>query len=183
MATYSNAKLLFFLGNVSGAPNVAQTMAFDDITLVPLADSLVRNGDFVSGLDGWTTWTENGSTYSVVAGDEYFEANLPTTLPNTWSAQLYQIVDIPSSGTYRITFRAKSSIARQLCVALEMDGVSPLLNQISDVDTIWKDYQYDFTVSSGANGVKLVFMLGCVGSTENVAHIVNLDDIDLVRVA
>lgn len=182
-ATFSNAKLLFFLGNVSGAENTAHTMMFDDITLVPLADSLVKNGGFDSNLDNWATWTENGSTYSVPSGSGCFEANIPTTLPNTWSAQLYQSVDIPAAGTYRIMFRAKSSMTRQICVALEKEGMSPLLTQTADVGAGWSEYQYDFTVTTPASAVKLVFMLGCVGSTANSAHSVNLDDIALLRIA
>lgn len=46
-----------------------------------------------------------------------------------------------------------------------------------------QDNSYDFTVSSAASGVKLVFMLGNVGTTENMAHTISIDDISLYKVS
>ena len=63
------------------------TVYFDDITLIPLPDDIVTNGNFANDLTSWSTWTENGSTYSVDAGEQCFVTNIPTTLPNPWSAQ------------------------------------------------------------------------------------------------
>ena len=130
-----------------------------------------------------TTWTENGSTYSVDAGEQCFVANIPTTLPNPWSAQLYQVIDVPASGSYRVTFKAKASMNREIRLALEKDGQSPLMDETMSVSGDWMNYSYDFTVSSAASGVKLVFMLGNVGTTENMAHTISIDDISLYKVS
>ena len=51
------------------------TVYFDDITLIPLPDEIVTNGNFANDLTSWSTWTENGSTYSVDAGEQCFVAN------------------------------------------------------------------------------------------------------------
>ena len=51
------------------------------------------------------------------------------------------------------------------------------------VSADWTNYSYDFTVSSAASGVKLVFMLGNVGTTENMAHTISIDDISLYKVS
>lgn len=177
------AKLLFFLGNVEGSQNVEHTVSFDDITLIPLPDDIVTNGNFVNDLTSWSTWTENGSTYSVDAGEQCFVANIPTTLPNAWSAQLYQVIDVPASGSYRVTFKAKASMNREIRLALEKDGQSPLMDETMSVSADWTNYSYDFTVSSAASGVKLVFMLGNVGTTENMAHTISIDDISLYKVS
>lgn len=177
------AKLLFFLGNVEGSQNVEHTVSFDDITLIPLPDDIVTNGNFVNDLTSWSTWTENGSTYSVDAGEQCFVVNIPTTLPNAWSAQLYQVIDVPAAGSYRVTFKAKASMNREIRLALEKDGQSPLMDETMSVSADWTNYSYDFTVSSAASGVKLVFMLGNVGTTENMAHTISIDDISLYKVS
>lgn len=135
------------------------------------------------GYYSWSTWTENGSTYSVDAGEQCFVANIPTTLPNAWSAQLYQVIDVPASGSYRVTFKAKASMNREIRLALEKDGQSPLMDETMSVSADWTNYSYDFTVSSAASGVKLVFMLGNVGTTENMAHTISIDDISLYKVS
>lgn len=179
----SGAKLLFFLGNVEGSQNVEHTVYFDDITLIPLPDDIVTNGNFANDLTSWSTWTENGSTYSVDAGGQCFVANIPTTLPNPWSAQLYQVIDVPAAGSYCVTFKAKASMNREIRLALEIDGQSPLMDETMSVSGDWTNYSYDFTVSSAASGVKLVFMLGNVGTTENMAHTISIDDISLYKVS
>lgn len=159
------------------------TVYFDDITLIPLTDDIVTNGNFANDLTSWSTWTENGSTYSVDAGEQCFVANIPTTLPNPWSAQLYQVIDVPAAGSYRVTFKAKASMNREIRLALEKDGQSPLMDETMSVSADWTNYSYDFTVSSAASGVKLVFMLGNVGTTENMAHTIYIDDISLYKVS
>lgn len=179
---YTSAKLLFFLGNVTGAANAAHTLYFDDITLMPVADELVANGDFALSLDSWTTWTENGGSFAAPESDGYFTATMGTTLPNTWSSQLYQNVNITEPGTYRLSFSAKASMPRQICVAVEKDGMSPPLNHTFDISGEWAEYSVEFTVATPIDQAKLVFMPGCVGTTQNVPHTVSLDDISLCRI-
>ena len=97
--------------------------------------------------------------------------------------QLYQVIDVPASGSYRVTFKAKASMNREIRLALEKDGQSPLMDETMSVSADWTNYSYDFTVSSAASGVKLVFMLGNVGTTENMAHTISIDDISLYKVS
>lgn len=175
------AKLLFFMGNVSGTTDTAHDIYLDDITLEALPDELVTNGDFSDGLTGWETWTENGSTYNCTDGA--FVATIPTTLPNTWSAQLYQNITLPENGTYKISFKAKSSIARQITVALEKDALSPAFSQTFDVGTDWTTIEYTFSGTTSYSSAKLVFMLGNVGSTSNTAHTVQIDDVHVYQLS
>ena len=177
----NSAKLLFFMGNVSGTTDTAHDIYLDDITLEALPDELVTNGDFSDGLTGWETWTENGSTYNCTDGA--FVATIPTTLPNTWSAQLYQNITLPENGTYKISFKAKSSIARQITVALEKDALSPAFSQTFDVGTDWTTIEYTFSGTTSYSSAKLVFMLGNVGSTSNTAHTVQIDDVHVYQLS
>ncbi len=179
---FSGAKLLFFLGNVTGAANSAHTLYFDDITLMPISDELVANGDFALSLDSWTTWTENGGSFAAPESEGGFTATLPTILPNTWSSQLYQNVNITEPGTYRLSFSAKASMPRQICVAVEKDGMAPPLNHTFDISGEWAEYSVEFTVATPIDQAKLVFMLGCVGNTQNVPHTVSLDDVSLCKI-
>ena len=169
------------MGNVSGTTDTAQDIYLDDITLEALPDELVTNGDFSDGLTGWETWTENGSTYNCTDGA--FVATIPTTLPNTWSAQLYQNITLPENGTYKISFKAKSSIARQITVALEKDALSPAFSQTFDVGTDWTTIEYTFSGTTSYSSAKLVFMLGNVGSTSNTAHTVQIDDVHVYQLS
>lgn len=179
---FSGAKLLFFLGNVTGATNAAHTLYFDDITLMPVADELVANGDFALSLDSWTTWTENGGSFAAPESEGCVTATLPTILPNTWSSQLYQDVNITEPGTYRLSFSAKASMPRQICVAVEKDGMAPPLNHTFDISGEWAEYSVEFTTAASIDQAKLVFMLGCVGSTQNLWHTVSIDNVSLYKI-
>lgn len=46
-----------------------------------------------------------------------------------------------------------------------------------------KTFTYDFTITNAMPGAKFVFMLGCVGTTENVGHNVQIDNVLLYRIA
>lgn len=142
--------------------------------------NLLANPGFDTDLSGWETWTENGSVFSCSEG--CLRADIYTTLPNTWSSQLYQNVNITEPGTYRLSFSAKASMPRQICVAVEKDGMSPPLNHTFDISGEWAEYSVEFTVATHIDQAKLVFMLGCVGTTQNVPHTVSLDDISLCRI-
>lgn len=72
---------------------------------------------------------------------------------------------------------------REIRLALEKDGQSPLMDETMSVSGDWTNYSYDFTVSSAASDVKLVFMLGNVGTTENMAHTISIDDISSYKVS
>lgn len=95
----------------------------------------------------------------------------------------HELIDVPAAGSYRVTFKAKASMNREIRLALEKDGQSPLMDETMSVSGDWTNYSYDFTVSSAASGVKLVFMLGNVGTTENMAHTISIDDISLYKVS
>lgn len=180
-SSYDNAKLLFFLGNVSGAPNSSHTVYFDNITLTPLPDERVVDGDFVNGLSNWTTWTENGSTFT--ASDENgCVTTVFTTLPNAWSTQLYQNIDLPTAGTYQISFRAKSSTARQVRVALEKSGLTSPVDVTFDTSGEWTQFTYTFTVSASLSEAKLVFMMGNVGTSANQSNTIFIDNVSVYRV-
>ena len=66
------------------------------------------------------------------------------------------MIDVPASGNYRVTFKAKASMNREIRLALEKDGQSPLMDETMSVSGDWTNYSYDLTVSSAASGVKLV---------------------------
>lgn len=83
--------------------------------------NLLANPGFDADLSGWETWTENGSVFSCSEG--CLKADVYTTLPNTWSTQFYQNVNIAEAGTYRLSFSAKASMPGQICAAVEKTGL------------------------------------------------------------
>ncbi len=180
---YDAAKLLFFLGNVEGTENIAHSVYIDNVTLMPITEELVVNGDFNENLNGWTTWTENGSTYSYDEEEGCFLASMPTILPNAWLSQLYQMTDVGHAATYQLSFDIKSSMNRQITVAVEADGVSPALNQTLDVTPDWSAQTFTFQGGSSYSAAKLVFMLGCAGNTADSPHQVWIDNVELVKIS
>ncbi len=71
--------------------------------------NLLANPGFDTDLSGWETWTENGSVFSCSEG--CLRADIYTTLPNTWSTQFYQNVDVYSGTEYRLSFKVRSSMS------------------------------------------------------------------------
>ena len=71
--------------------------------------NLLANPGFDTDLSGWETWTENGSVFSCSEG--CLRADIYTTLPNTWSTQFYQNVDVYSGTEYRLPFKVRSSVS------------------------------------------------------------------------
>ncbi len=71
--------------------------------------NLLANPGFDTDLSGWETWTENGSVFSCSEG--CLRADIYTTLPNTWSTQFYQNVDVYSGTEYRLSFKVRSSVS------------------------------------------------------------------------
>lgn len=141
-------------------------------------NAFIRGGSLVlKAIQG-----EYGGSFAAPESEGCFTATLPTILPNTWSSQLYQNVNITEPGTYRLSFSAKASMPRQICVAVEKDGMAPPLNHTFDISGEWAEYSVEFTVATPIDQAKLVFMLGCVGNTQNVPHTVSLDDVSLCKI-
>lgn len=142
--------------------------------------NLLANPGFDTDLSGWETWTESGSIFSCSEG--CLKADIYTPPPNAWSSQLSRNVNITEPGTYRLSFSAKASTPRQICVAVEKDGMAPPLNYTVDITESWADLSVDFEVTSAIDAAKLVLMFGCVGTTQNVCHTVSADNISLCKI-
>ena len=103
--------------------------------------NLLQNSDFTTAYAGWTTWSENGAVFSVA--DSTLKADIYTTLPNTWSTQFYQNVDVYSSTTYRVSKREKSSEIRTITILIEEVTNSTLYNSTFTSTTESQKYTYD----------------------------------------
>ena len=154
-----------------------------------LAPQLVRNGDFSSdNVDPWTLWVGTeawaGSAVASMKGqDEALHVTVDNLGSQFWSVQLNQMpISLQQGKSYRLAFTASSSLARDMNVAVEIDGGYPqyMLKTVKLTEELTQ-YSIDFTMNAmSRNDVKLNFILGRISAAVG-PHLIILDDIMLAE--
>ena len=155
-----------------------------DIGEQPAGENLLVNSDFSSGNEGW----ENAVT-SPGAADVSFEngravykiSNVGT---EDWNVQLKQNGIVLEQGThYKVTFKAKSSEARTIKLAM----LSPSYNWFGGEDLVLdKDQEEEFTVEFTMNeetetNASMVISMGAISEIDTPASTVELSEFSLIR--
>lgn len=151
-----------------------------DIGEQPVGENLLVNSDFSSGNEGW----ENAVT-SPGAADVSFEngravykiSNVGT---EDWNVQLKQNGIVLEQGEhYKVTFKAKSSEARTIKLAM----LSPSYNWFGGEDLVLdKDQEEEFTVEFTMNdetetNASMVISMGAIAEIDTLASTVELSRI------
>lgn len=154
-----------------------------------LAPQLVQNGQLANNtIDDWTLWvgTEDwaGSARATLsASDQALKVDIQNEGSQFWSVQLNQQPIVLQQGkSYRLTFKASSTLTRDINVAVEIDGGYPqyMLQTVALNDKLTQ-YTIDFTMDAmSRNDGKLNFILGRISSAVG-AHQIVLDDIMLAE--
>mgnify|MGYP002256508848 FL=1 len=157
-----------------------------DIGEQPVGENLLVNSDFSSGNEGW----ENAVT-SPGAADVSFEngravykiSNVGT---EDWNVQLKQNGIVLEQGEhYKVTFKAKSSEARTIKLAM----LSPSYNWFGGEDLVLdKDQEEEFTVEFTMNdetetNASMVISMGAIAEIDTLASTVELSEFSLIRTA
>lgn len=155
-----------------------------DIGEQPVGENLLINSDFSSGNEGW----ENAVT-SPGAADVSFEngravyriSNVGT---EDWNVQLKQNGIVLEQGAhYKVTFKAKSSEARTIKLAM----LSPSYNWFGGEDLVLdKDQEEEFTVEFTMNdetetNASMVISMGAISEIDTPASTVELSEFSLIR--
>lgn len=155
-----------------------------DIGEQPAGENLLVNSDFSSGNEGW----ENAVT-SPGAADVSFEngravykiSNVGT---EDWNVQLKQNGIVLEQGAhYKVTFKAKSSEARTIKLAM----LSPSYNWFGGEDLVLdKDQEEEFTVEFTMNeetetNASMVISMGAISEIDTPASTVELSEFSLIR--
>ena len=108
-------------------------------------DSLIKNGSFNAGFAGYElyAYTTSDVSYVVDSLNEDYAADI--TIQNTgdeaWKIQLKQNnIELEEGQWYKLSFKAKSSLNRQLMFAIQRDGT---------VDNDWTPYSGETIVQLG----------------------------------
>jgi len=156
---------------------------------------LVQNGNFDKKMISYEVYAHSDAVeeHEVDEGqaDKFCAVTIDKTGNQDWMIQLMQRnIDLEEGKTYKLTFKAKCDIKRDIMMALQRDGLqdndwTPYSGQPTfAVSNEWKTYEHEFTMAHPSDSkVILTFSMGAVNQTPiNRRHTVCFDDISLVEV-
>ena len=174
--------ILYF--NFGGA---SEDVALDDVRLVATSIDYsnidtypIKNGDFDSGLDNWSSYIhgDTSAVVSVVSGEA--QIDITSMGIETWSVQLNQGTFRASSQVpYILSFDAKTSVARNIEVLLDNSGYYRHFTKTLGLNTEWTHYEYEVSFT-GDEDVSLKFLLGMTDQdVPTGSHTIWMDNVDL----
>lgn len=156
---------------------------------------LIKNGSFNAGLTGFNPFIDSSANASVVVDSLSEENAVDFTIYDTsdqaWKIQLIQEnIPLLKGKTYRLSFKVKSSLERNIMYALQRDGkaddnwMAYLAEQIIPVSTDYQEVSYEFTMEEADDlNALLSISLGAVDGVQIATeHRVVIDDIYLEEV-
>ena len=155
-----------------------------DIGEQPAGENLLVNSDFSSGNKGW----ENAVTFPGAADVSFENGRAVYKISNVgtedWNVQLKQNGIVLEQGAhYKVTFKAKSSEARTIKLAM----LSPSYNWFGGKDLVLdKDQEEEFTVEFTMNeetetNASMVISMGAISEIDTPASTVELSEFSLIR--
>ena len=155
-----------------------------DIGEQPAGENLLVNSDFSSGNEGW----ENAVTFPGAADVSFENGRAVYKISNVgtedWNVQLKQNGIVLEQGAhYKVTFKAKSSEARTIKLAM----LSPSYNWFGGEDLVLdKDQEEEFTVEFTMNeetetNASMVISMGAISEIDTPASTVELSEFSLIR--
>ena len=164
-----------------------QEVSIDNIKLVEAA--LIKNGSFNDGLSGFSPYVDTSAAASYVVDSLKEDNALSLTVDKTgdadWKVQVKQEnVPLVKGHKYKLTYKAKSSIDRDIRVIMQ-GGESlgwPVYSE-DKVTALTKDFKtFEQTFTMNEDSDKAAFLSICLGNVTkeiNDQHVVVIDDITL----
>ena len=160
-----------------------------DISEQPVRENLLVNSDFSSGNEGW----EDAVTFPGAADVSFENGRAVYKISNVgtedWNVQLKQNgikqngIVLEQGAHYKVTFKAKSSEARTIKLAM----LSPSYNWFGGEDLVLdKDQEEEFTVEFTMNeetetNASMVISMGAISEIDTPASTVELSEFSLIR--
>lgn len=158
-------------------------------------DSLIKNGSFDAGLTGYEVYVDASAAASCVV-DSLTENNAADfTIDNTgdaaWKIQLKQNnIELKKDQWYKLSLKAKSSIARKIMFAIQRDGTSdndwtPYSGEkIIDLGNEYQTYDITFQMKNETDLKSVLSIsMGAVGGKQITdKHRVCIDNINLEEI-
>jgi len=181
--------------NVTFAFTKPGTYYLDNVRLVE--NAMIKNGSFDAGLVGFAPYVHSNISASYVVdnmngNDNAFAITIEDTVAedaaNSWYVQLNQDgVNLEKGKNYRISFRAKSSIARKISYALQQyegDWTNYSGTGAVNLTSEWQTFTNEFTMTSESDpATRFNITMGSVdGERITQKHVVYIDDIVLEEI-
>lgn len=180
-------------GDISFEIFTSDTVYLDNFYLVESA--LIKNGSFNDGTTGFEVYVDSSAKASYAVDSLKEDNALDFTINNTsdqdWKIQVKQNnVKLENGKTYRLTYKAKSSIDREIRVI--MQGLEPLGwpvysgddNAVVSLTNEYQTFSYTFEMKDATDPA--AFLSICLGMLNDriitEQHTVTIDDISLVEV-
>lgn len=146
---------------------------------------LIKNGDFSKGTENWLSSNDVDSTPSGVVNGEY-KTTINNVGPYSYSYELGQgDFKLHAGLKYRLTFDARSTIARKIEAVIEQDalGYTRYFDMITPITTDMKTYTYDFTATTDEEVAHLAFSMGNVDNIGTLTpHDVYIDNVSFKEI-
>ncbi|WP_249900571.1 carbohydrate binding domain-containing protein [Paenibacillus sp. PK3_47] len=149
-------------------------------SILPAGSNLVVNGSFSSGAASWSTWSGEGGVSSFKVNEGAAEIGITAAGSQAWHTQFFQEgIPLEAGTTYELSFRAKSTVPRQIIV--EYTGLSePPVQAKFELGSDWDSYTGKFTADR-AMKLKLNYLIGAALGDDQTAngtpHTLTFDDI------
>lgn len=154
----------------------------------PPRTSMVLNGDFSMGTEGWDKYEGDGGTVELSVEDGALKLEIVSGA-NPWTPRISQMgIPFEKDKTYKVSFKAKSSVEGKLVhlqVGEILDKDPWFTNFKPDVQvefvtltTDWAEYSFKFTHTQENDRGGLLFEFGKFRDS-NISCTVWLDDIDV----
>jgi hypothetical protein len=171
--TNTNARLVFNLANAG-----INTVWVDNVSVIDIGPAdvptgptpgvnLLVNGDFSSGLNGWTSWENGANGLAVTTDSGQAKLDVAHVDPsNDWNIQFNQInVPLVAGTSYTLTFTGAATSPRTVAVVVGENGGGywRYLNSTAALTSSSNTYTYTFTAPVNNPAAQLQ-ILGAVGA-------------------
>ena len=169
---------------IDAIPDVKPDVKPDDGTII-------TNGDFSKGLDGWNSWTADSEAASFSAEDNKAKITIKNTGDANYKVQLKQEnIKLEKGKTYKLSFDADCIIDRQIEIAIQRDGSKSgndwtvYSSGILDLRNDSKKHELQFTMDETDEEAVLSISMGAVNEEQITdEHTITIDNVTLVEVA
>ncbi|ADQ44988.1 Glucan endo-1,3-beta-D-glucosidase [Caldicellulosiruptor kronotskyensis 2002] len=159
-----------------------------DLDYVEFSPNFIKNGDFSKDIENWTTWFGNGGTGAAQVSRGQLKVSITNIGLAFWSIQVIQgPMTLESGKTYRITFDAKSTSARDIFIKIDDSNYYGHLERYVPLTDKMKNYTFDFEMDATRSDIRLVIGLGTMSpggaNPQNQAHTVTIDNVAIAEVS
>ena len=152
-----------------------------------LGVNMIKNGDFTSGIENWTTYINHGGSADFREENEtaVVEINNPGAVD--YGVQIYYDgFKLDQGGVYQFSFEMSSTVERTLEARLQVNGgdYHAYFGDYIEVGPDMKEYSWEFTMEEETDvAPRLCFNMGIPAGVSAIdAHTVTFDNVSVVLV-